>query len=150
MQIAGRGDNGYWFRMQEPRSIEDIDVLLQNQERLRNAIGEERAAEICAAPHLFADAQMFRDIHAKARFRATFTTAAATLVGANLYARSMGLTSGHAALKQNKLLTVSAIVGTLVGSYAFWNMWVGYKSQARNEYLFAKNIRMLRNLQIRQ
>lgn len=150
MQFAGRGDSGWAWRMQEPRSMEDIDVLLQNQERLRKAVGEEKAAEICAAPHLFADAQAFRNIHAKARFRATLTTAVATLVGANLAAKSMGLPTGQQAIRQNKLIAVPAILGTFVFSYAFWNWKVGYNSQTRNEYLFAKNIRMLRNLQIRQ
>lgn len=53
-------------------------------------------------------------------------------------------------IKQNKLIAAPAILGTFVVSYAFWNRMVGYTAQRRNEYLFAKNIRMLRNLQIRQ
>ena len=43
-----------------------------------------------------------------------------------------------------------ALIGTWVVSYQVWNRIVGFRPQKWNELLYAKNIRMLRNLQIKQ
>ena len=53
-------------------------------------VGEARSAEIRAAPELFADADAFRIYHAKARFRATFTTIGATIVASSVGAQFLG------------------------------------------------------------
>ena len=82
----GKGDRGAWFRMQEYRSIEDFDTLCQNKERLRVAVGEERAKEIEADPMLFVDAEKFRKFHAKARFRSVATTALVLAGGSTIAA----------------------------------------------------------------
>lgn len=57
---ATRGDQGYWFRTQEPRSLEMIDTLLQRQAQLKRAVGPERAKEIEDAPELVADGEKFQ------------------------------------------------------------------------------------------
>ena len=41
--IAGKGDLGYLFRRQNPRSLEEVDDLLANQARLKLAVGAEKA-----------------------------------------------------------------------------------------------------------
>ena len=37
--IAGKGDLGYSFRMQAPRSLEEVDILLAHQRLLKRAVG---------------------------------------------------------------------------------------------------------------
>ena len=92
--MAGRGDLGQLFRTQEPRTMEQVDLLLQRQEVLRKLVGEERSAEIRKAPELFADADEFRIYHAKSRFRATFTTIGAAMVASSVGAQMLGFKSG--------------------------------------------------------
>ena len=94
MNFAGKGDLGYWFRMQDPRSMDQIDDLLARQEILRNAVGEEKALEIRNCPENFADADAFRIYHAKARFRSTVTSVGALMVGSTIAAPMLGLASG--------------------------------------------------------
>lgn len=86
MNFAGKGDLGYWFRMQDPRSMDQIDDLLARQEQLARSVGTEKALEIRNCPELFADAETFRIYHAKARFRATFTTVGSLMIGTSLAA----------------------------------------------------------------
>ena len=86
MLAAGRGDLGYSWRMQDPRSLDDIDLLIQRKEQLREALGAEIAGEVLACPENFADADAFRIYHAKARFRATMSTALVVVAGTSLAA----------------------------------------------------------------
>ena len=58
--LTTRYDMGYSFRRQEPRTLDDIDQLLQRQQQLRLTIGLERAAVIEAEPELFSDGEKFR------------------------------------------------------------------------------------------
>ena len=97
--FAGRGDNGFWWRMQEPRSLADIDQLLQRQVVLREAIGATRAEEIEKEPELLADWEQFRLFHAKARFRSTITTAGAVYLGSVGAAQFLGYPSGRALIR---------------------------------------------------
>lgn len=90
MLQATRGDLGYSWRGQEPRTIEDIDFLLQRQEQLRQLLGPEMAATVAASPELYADADAFRIYHAKARFRATLTTLAAYIGVSSVAAPMLG------------------------------------------------------------
>lgn len=62
----------------------------------------------------------------------------------------MGLKSGSHLISQNKAIAVPALIGTWIVSYQVWNRIVGFTPQKWNELLYAKNIRMLRNLQIKQ
>ena len=113
---------------------------------MRAELGEELAADIRANPENFADAEAFRNFHAKARFRATFTTFGVFVGGSALAAPSMGFESGKMLLKAHRLMVVPAMVGTWCSSYFFWNRVIGWTHEERNKYLYAKNIRMLRNI----
>lgn len=113
-------------------------------------MGSELAADVRAHPEDFADAEAFRNFHAKARFRATICTVATVMGATSFLAPGMGFASGRDMVRRNPLLVVPAAAGTFVVNYAFWNWWVGYDQTARNKYLYAKNIRMLRNIQIAQ
>lgn len=53
---------------------------------MAKSVGEEKALEIRNAPELFADAEKFRIFHAKARFRATFTSIGALMVASSVAA----------------------------------------------------------------
>lgn len=91
---AGHGDLGYSFRTQEPRSLEQIDTLLQHQAQLKQQVGPERAAIIEAAPELIADGEKFQKWNAKARNRSVLQLAAIAVVGSTILAPSFGLKSG--------------------------------------------------------
>ena len=65
--MATRYDMGLPFRRQEPRSLDDIDMLLQRQAQLRLNLGLERADYVEKHPELFADGEKFRIFHAEAR-----------------------------------------------------------------------------------
>ena len=80
-------------------------------------MGEARSAEIRAEPELFADADSFRIYHAKSRFRATFTTIGATMVGSSVAAQMLGFRSGSQIISKYQLIAVPAIIGTWVVSY---------------------------------
>ena len=113
----GRGDRGLWFKMQEFRSLDDYDQLLQRKEQLKIAVGEEKAAEIEACPELFVDAEKFRKFHAKARFRSVATTGLVVMGGSTFAAQLMGLPNGRAFLRANPYTSLGAAVGTLLVSY---------------------------------
>lgn len=149
-QFAGKGDLGYWYRAQDPRSMEQVDTLLANQEYLANQIGAEKAQEIRDDPENFSDADAFRIYHAKARFRATVSTVGAALIASNLAAPQMGFQSGSHLIRANKLAAYPALAATWIVTYSVWHRLVGWTPQKENELTYAKNIRMLRNLQIKQ
>ena len=65
--IATRYDGGISWRRQEPRTLEDIDQLVQRMQQLRLTIGLERATHIESQPELFSDGEKFRIFHAEAR-----------------------------------------------------------------------------------
>ena len=79
--LTTRYDNGFAFRRQEPRTLDDIDQLVQRQQQMRLNIGLERAAYIEQNPELFADGEKFRIQHAKARQNCILFTFASYVVG---------------------------------------------------------------------
>jgi hypothetical protein len=83
---AGHGDLGYTFRTQEPRTLEQIDTLLQHQAQLKMQVGPERAEAIEAAPELIADGEKFQKWNFKARNRSIIQLAALAIVGSTLLA----------------------------------------------------------------
>ena len=103
--------------MQEARSIEDYDTLLQRKEQLKAAIGAEKAAEVEACPELFVDAEKFNKLHKKARFRSIATTAALLAGGSTLAAPQLGMTSGRAVLRAYPTPAVAVGFGSLIVSY---------------------------------
>ena len=98
---------------------------------------------------MFDDNDIFRIYHAKARFRSFFTTMGATLVGCALAAPMLGLQNGRQVMYGYRTLIVPAFVGTWIVTYQIWNRIGGWTPQQLNENAYARNIRMLRNLQIR-
>mmetsp|Transcript_11622 Transcript_11622/g.15753 ORF Transcript_11622/g.15753 Transcript_11622/m.15753 type:complete len:96 (-) Transcript_11622:333-620(-) len=72
--LATRYDGGVSWRRQEPRTLDDIDVLVQRMQQLRLTIGLERAALIESQPELFSDGEIFRIYHAEARWNSVFFT----------------------------------------------------------------------------
>ena len=148
--FAGRGDQGISFRQQNSRNLHEVDQLLAHKANLRLSIGDSKANEIEAFPDSFADADGFRIYHAKARFRATWTTLAVAIGGSTIAAKQLGLAShGTKLLRQHGMLSAGALMGTWLVSYKAWHYIVGWNSQEQSEYLYAQHLRMLRNLQIR-
>jgi hypothetical protein len=84
------------------------------------------AKEIAARPDNFADAEAFRNYHAKARFRATVTTWASTVVASTILAPTFGAPSGRQLIVRNKIFAIPAIIGTWCVSYTAWNRIVGW------------------------
>ena len=79
--LATRYDGGAPWRRQEPRTLDDIDALVQRMQQLKHNLGLERAAEIEAAPELFSDGEKFRIFHAEARWNAFWFTFASYVGG---------------------------------------------------------------------
>ena len=146
---AGLGDNGLPFRTQETRSIEQIDMLLQRQEQLRHAIGLVRAAEIEAAPELVADGEKFQKWNASARNNAAFTTGAAVCAGSTLAAPKLGFSHGKQVIRAYSPIVAVGAIGSYAVFYQVYSRLAGWTSRAQNELIYARNIRMLRNIQVR-
>ena len=81
---------------------------------------------------MYADAEEFRVFHAKARFRATFTTLGAYIVGSTIAAPMLGYTSGRALCRANRVITTAATIGFWCSSYFFWNRLNGWTNDKRN------------------
>ena len=79
--LATRYDGGAPWRRQEPRSLDDIDALVQRMQQLKHSLGTERSQEIEAAPELFSDGEKFRIYHAEARWNAFWFTVASYVGG---------------------------------------------------------------------
>ena len=58
--LVTRYDQGMSFRLQEPRTLNDIDQLYQRMQQLRLTIGLERADSIEKSPESFTDGDSFR------------------------------------------------------------------------------------------
>ena len=91
--------------------------MLARKEQLAKSVGEEKALEIRNCPELFADAEKFRIFHAKARFRATFTSIGALMVASSVAAPMVGLENGSQLVRRYRMLAVPAFIGTWVVSY---------------------------------
>ena len=141
----GRGDRGAWFRMQEVRSIEEYDTLLQRKEQLKADLGAEKSAEIEDNPDIFVDAEKFRKFHAKARFRSVVTTAGAVMAGSTIAAQQLGFANGRAFLRAYPYSSLGVTLATWVVSYHSWHFIAGFRTNEMNELKYARYIRMLRN-----
>ncbi|CDW74072.1 UNKNOWN [Stylonychia lemnae] len=134
-------DYSHLFRKQNNRSLNQIDELLYHHEKLRQSLGEERAAQIAASPDLFYNHEKFRLMQASARARAFLTTlvvAPAIIVAFQK--------SGRFVPRYQK---VGLGLGIFVASFTVWHRIVGYGSQVKNEQEYAKSQKMIRNLMIR-
>ena len=129
------------FKVQNKRSLSDLDDLFRYQESLRRYIGLERAAEIEKTPDLFYNHEKFRIWQTKARFRAiVFTLVAYPAANYFINSATQGL------LRRNILLRGALGTGIFVGSFYVFHRLVGYNARAASEQAFAKNVKMLRNI----
>jgi hypothetical protein len=101
-------------------------VLLQRQEQLRQAVGEEKAKEIAAKPELFADAEAFCMIHRKSRFVATVGTLATAVAVSTVIAPQQGFRSGSHFIKSNRMLVYPASAVMWLVYYKIWTVKLGY------------------------
>lgn len=115
---------------------------------LAQAIGKERAAEIEAAPESVADSEKFQKWNAKARNRSVIQIAGAVVFGSTLLAPSLGYSSGRQLLRHRSHFALLGAVGGYPILYKINARLAGWTSQEQNEFVYARNIRMLRNIQI--
>ena len=148
--LTTRYDMGEVFRRQEPRSLEDIDRLVQRQQQLRLTIGLERAAYVESNPELFADGEKFRIFHAEARWNAFFFTIASYIGGVGAINMFMPQLQARKMIKQYQPLVAIGVVGYAMLSYQVFSRLAGFDPSNWNEYNYAKSVRMLRNVQIKQ
>ena len=139
--LSTRYEGGAMFRRQEPRSLADIDELVQRQQQLRLTLGLERAAEIERQPELFSDGEKFRISHAKARTHAALFTFASYVGGLGALNMFMPHLNGRKVVNQNKLLVVFGLVGYYLVSYQIFSPLAGFSPTMWNEYNYAKSIR---------
>ena len=140
------GDISYIFRHQNPRTLDEIDVLLHRQEKIKQRLGEEKAAQIEKQPELFYDHERFRIMQAKARFRAAIATVP-TVIAVSTYLN--GGRDGYGLIKRKWPLAIPAIIFTYCSYFYVIHRQVGYNNQTYYEQAYAKNVKMLRNLIIR-
>ena len=148
--LTTRYDMGYSFRRQEPRTLDDIDQLIQRQQQLRLTIGLERAATIEAEPELFSDGEKFRIWHANARWNAFWFTVATYVGGKGALNMFMPQLNANRLVGQNPLLVMAGSIGYFLVSYQVFSRITGFDPKVWNEYNYAKSIRQLRNVQIKQ
>ena len=146
MNFAGSGDLGNLFRTQEPSSMHDIDRLCQRQQQLRISLGDKASSAVEANPEVFSDADEFRKIHAKGRFRGTIVTGVEVVVALPFIATKIGLNHGSLVMRRYPFAFFPAVAGLWCFNYNVFAYAFGYDQERRNQYLYAKNIRMLRNI----
>ena len=86
-------------------------------------------------------------MQAKARFRAAIVTVP-TVIAASTYIN--GGSDGYGLIKRRWGLALPAIILTYCGYFYVIHRHVGYSNQVYLEQAYAKNVKMLRNLIIRQ
>ena len=148
--MATRYDGGISWRRQEPRTLEDIDQLVQRMQQLRLTIGLERAAHIESQPELFSDGEKFRIFHAEARWNSFFFTAFSYLAGVGALNMFMPQLRAAEMIKAYKPLVMAGCLGYWVVSYQIFSRMAGFTPTLWNEYNYAKMVRQMRNVQIKQ
>ena len=141
------GDLAYLFRSQYNRSLDEIDQLLQRQAFIRSKLGEQKASEIEKEADLHYNLDKFRIWQAQARFRALLTTLVAFPAAATILA---GGRDGLGFAKRNRVAGFALFAGMYMTSFYVWHRIVGYNNDAYYEQNYAKNVKMLRNIIIRQ
>ena len=135
--LATRYDGGAMFRRQEPRSLDDIDKLVQRQQQLRLNLGLERAGEIEKSVDSFADGEKFRMWHATARWNAIWFTFASYIGGVASLNMFMPQLKASAFIKAYKPLVMLGCVGYSLVSYQIFSAIAGFDKTMWNEYKYA-------------
>lgn len=110
-------------------------------------LGNEKSKEIEESPDLFYNHERFRIWQAKARFRAFVTTFVAC---PTLFTVLNNNRDGLGFMKRKWFISLPVVIGTYITSFYVWHRIVGYNNQAYLEQTYAKNVKMLRNLIIKQ
>jgi hypothetical protein len=124
------GDLSYSFRTQNARTLDEIDTLLQRQERLKTLLGGSRASEIEKEPDLFYNHERFRIWQAKARFRALVATVPTVIAVSTMLNGGRG---GLDLIKRRYPIAVPAIASTYAVYFYVIHRLVGYNNQVYNE-----------------
>ena len=98
-------------------------------------------------PDLHYNHDKFRIWQAQARFRALLTSLVAFPAVTTILA---GGRDGMGLAKKNRGAGFALFAGIYMGSFYVWHRIVGYNSAAYYEQNYAKNVKMLRNIIIRQ
>ena len=139
------GDLGYMFRTQRPRTLHDLDELIQLKCYLGKSLGETKCHEIEQDVNLFSDAEQFRKYHAVGRFRGILTAAGLTTATFTLLNKGNG--AGY--MRANPLLTCAFFTSQTVIWYMFWTRMAGFNYTVYNEFNYARVHKMLRNAEIK-
>ena len=121
--------------------------MLQRQAFIRAKLGASKADEIEREPDLHYNHERFRIWQAQARFRALLTTLVAFPAVTTVLA---GGRDGLGLARRNKLAGFAVFAGLYMSSFYVWHRIVGFNSDAYYEQNYAKNVKMLRNMIIRQ
>jgi len=140
-------DLSHVFRRQNKRTLDEIDSLILRKEHLRNKLGEEKARDIDSNPDSFYNNERFRIWQAKARFRAFLST---TIIVPAIFTVLNNNRDGWGLMKRKWYLSVPCTIGTFMVTFFIWHRIVGYNNEAYYEQQYAKNVKMLRNLIIKQ
>ena len=118
---------------------------------MKQDLGPERSNHVEEHPEQYTDADKFRILHAKARFRTVVTLAAVYFAAPTYAAMSMGgYKSGKHFFRMNSLPLTAGLVLLAIPAYNIHHYIAGYRNIMWKEYNYAKCIRQLRNVQIKQ
>ena len=140
-------DQSFLFRAQDARTLAEIDILFQRQQKLRQLLGEERAEKIELEPDNFYNHDSFRIWQAQARFRAFVATIPTIMVASSFLNGGRG---GIDLIRKRWPIAIPAIAGTYAAFFFIFHRIAGFSNQVYNEQAYAKNHKMLRNIIIRQ
>ena len=139
MANINSGDLGYWWRVQEPRTLDDLDRLQQYKLQYASKLTPEKVKEIEDNVGLFADADQFRIFHAKGRFRGVISATAITCGAFSYLAHGQRHPGGGRGLMKAMPLQAGALfVGSLFTTYHFWSRWCGLTNAKYNEFQYAR------------
>ena len=113
------------FRYQPNRSLEQLDTTIQQMEKLRTKLGEEKAKQIEKEPLLFYNNERFQIWGIKGRIRSAMMTALAVPATATIL---NGGRDGIGFVRRNRLLSLGMTIGYGYGFFKFFQFQTGYRS----------------------
>ena len=131
--------------------MEDIDELHAYAYNLKKVLGPDSSKAIEDSPEMYADADKFRILHAKARFRAIATMFGAFVGGTTV--ASMYMPGHRSGVHLFRAYPVPIVLGLFTSTYFLYEIHhflAGYRPVMYQEYNYAKALRQLRNVQIKE
>ena len=149
--VVNSGDLGFWWRMQEPRTLHDMDQLHQYKLHYASKLSATKVKDIEDNIKLYSDADQFRIYHAKGRFRGFFSASLITGGAFTFLAKQQGHPGGGRGLmKAMPYQTWALFLGSYFCTYHFWSKQAGLTDDKYYEFQYARVHKMLRNAIIRQ